>query len=322
MMPAETSPPPRSLTIAKTMDTATPQPSPKAPPDAQPTPPAAPRRPPPQMGVLDAIRQGRAHTSVTHESVKAETPIVEVRDFNLFYGRSQALHSISMSIPRGRVTALIGPSGCGKSTLLRSTNRLNDLVDGVRVTGTITLNGSPVYAPGVDVIDLRKRMGMVFQKPNPFPMSIYENVVYALRINGERNRSVLDEACERSLKAAALWEEVKDRLKQSALGMSGGQQQRLCIARAIVADPEVLLLDEPCSALDPIATLRIEELISEISARYTVLMVTHNMQQATRVSDFTAFMYLGRLVEYGATSDVFQTPRLPETEQYVTGRFG
>jgi phosphate transport system ATP-binding protein len=274
------------------------------------------------MGVLEAIRQGRTHSPVTHDTLRAEKPIVEVRDFSLFYGRFQALHSISMIVPRGRVTALIGPSGCGKSTLLRSTNRLNDLVDGVRVTGAISLNGSPLYAPGVDVIDLRKRMGMVFQKPNPFPMSVYENVVYALRINGERNRAVLDQACERSLKAAALWDEVKDRLKQSALGMSGGQQQRLCIARAIVADPEVLLLDEPCSSLDPIATLRIEELISEISSRYTVLMVTHNMQQATRVSDFTAFMYLGRLVEFGATSDVFQNPRLPETEQYVTGRFG
>lgn len=186
----------------------------------------------------------------------------------------------------------------------------------------MTLNGSPIYAPDVDVIELRKRLGMVFQKPNPFPMSIFENVVYSLRIDGENRRSVLEEACERSLKAAAIWDEVKDRLKQSALGLSGGQQQRLCIARAIVADPEVLLLDEPCSALDPIATLRIEELITQIAERYTVLIVTHNMQQAARVSHNTAFMYLGRLVEYGPTAEIFQTPVLPETEQYVTGRFG
>jgi phosphate transport system ATP-binding protein len=199
---------------------------------------------------------------------------------------------------------------------------MNDLVGGVRVEGRMTLNGSPIYAPDVDVIELRKRLGMVFQKPNPFPMSIFENVVYSLRIDGENRRSVLEEACERSLKAAAIWDEVKDRLKQSALGLSGGQQQRLCIARAIVADPEVLLLDEPCSALDPIATLRIEELITQIAERYTVLIVTHNMQQAARVSHNTAFMYLGRLVEYGPTAEIFQTPVLPETEQYVTGRFG
>jgi phosphate transport system ATP-binding protein len=276
----------------------------------------------PQLGVIDAIRQNRPHTAVVHPELADEEPVLDVRNFSLWYGKAQALHAISMIVPRGKVTALIGPSGCGKSTLLRSVNRLNDLIDGVRVTGEMILNGRPVYSPDVDVIDLRKRMGMVFQKPNPFPMSIYENVVYPLRIDGENRRGLLNDACERSLRAAALWDEAKDRLRQSALGLSGGQQQRLCIARAIVADPEVLLLDEPCSALDPIATLRIEELIHEISTRYTVLIVTHNMQQAARVSDYTAFMYLGRLVEYGPTAEVFQRPKLPETEQYVTGRFG
>jgi phosphate transport system ATP-binding protein len=274
------------------------------------------------MSVLEAIRAGRDHESAVHAQLAHEQPIVNVRRFRLWYGKGQALHNISMDIPRGRVTALIGPSGCGKSTLLRSMNRLNDLIDGVRTEGEMLLSGRSIYSPGVDVIDLRRRMGMVFQKPNPFPMSIYDNIAYPLRIYGERRRSVLEDACERSLKAAALWDEVKDRLKSSALGLSGGQQQRLCIARAIVADPEVLLLDEPCSALDPIATLRIEELIHEISSRYTVIIVTHNMQQAARVSDYTAFMYLGRLVEYGPTAELFQRPHLRETEQYVTGRFG
>jgi phosphate transport system ATP-binding protein len=272
--------------------------------------------------VIDAIKNNQPHTAAIHATLASEDPVLEVRDFSLYYGLSKALHHITMNVPRGRVTALIGPSGCGKSTLLRSVNRMNDLIAGVRVTGTMVLNGGQVYAPDVDVIDLRKRMGMVFQKPNPFPMSIFENVVYPLRIDGENRRAVLEEACERSLRAAAIWDEVKDRLKQSALGLSGGQQQRLCIARAVVADPEVLLLDEPCSALDPIATLKIEELIHEISTRYTVLIVTHNMQQAARVSDYTAFMYLGRLVEYGPTAELFQRPQLPETEQYVTGRFG
>jgi phosphate transport system ATP-binding protein len=274
------------------------------------------------LSVLEAIRAGRAHDSAVHAEVGAQEHILNIRGFNLWYGKAQALHTITMQVPRGRVTALIGPSGCGKSTLLRAANRLNDLIDGVRTEGEMLLSGRPIYAPGVDVIDLRRRMGMVFQKPNPFPMSIFDNIAYPLRIYGERRRRVLEEACEISLKAAALWDEVKDRLKGSALGLSGGQQQRLCIARAIVADPEVLLLDEPCSALDPIATLRIEELIHEISSRYTVIIVTHNMQQAARVSDYTAFMYLGRLVEYGPTAEVFQRPHLPETEQYVTGRFG
>jgi phosphate transport system ATP-binding protein len=272
--------------------------------------------------VIEAIRRGERCAATVHAEVARFEPVLRVKDFSLWYGKAQALHGVSLDIPRGKVTAIIGPSGCGKSTLLRSVNRLNDLVDNIRYGGDMLLNGESVYDARVDVIDLRKRLGMVFQKPNPFPMSIFENVVYPLRIDGENRRGFLQEACERSLRSAALWDEVKDRLKDSALGLSGGQQQRLCIARAIVADPEVLLLDEPCSALDPIATLRIEELIHEISARYTVLIVTHNMQQATRVSDFTAFMYLGRLVEYGPTASLFQRPTLPETEDYVTGRFG
>lgn len=280
------------------------------------------KRPGRAYTTIDAIRRGETPPALIHESVTAEDAVLEVRDFCLWYGQSKALHAVTSKAARGKVTAIIGPSGCGKSTLLRSVNRLNDLVDGVRVQGDMLLNGTSVYGRDVDVIDLRKRLGMVFQKPNPFPMSIFENVVYSLRIDGERRRKVLEEACERSLRGAALWEEVKDRLNQSALGLSGGQQQRLCIARAIAAEPEVLLLDEPCSALDPIATLRIEELIHEISSRYTVLIVTHNMQQATRVSDYTMFMYLGRLVEHGRTEDIFQNPRLPETEDYVTGRFG
>src|SRR5262245_58001681 len=227
-----------------------------------------------------------------------------------------------MICPAGKVTALIGPSGCGKSTLLRCVNRMNDLIDSVRIAGRMRLSGREIYDPGVDVIELRKRIGMVFQKPNPFPMSIFENVVYPLRIDGERDARALEEAAESSLHSAGLWEEVKDRLDASALALSGGQQQRLCIARAIAADPEVLLLDEPCSALDPIATGRIEELIHELKGEYSILIVTHNMQQASRVSDFTAFMYLGRLVEFGATDEIFLQPRLKETEDYVTGRFG
>ena len=275
-----------------------------------------------ESGVLDAIRRGEHVDAEIHKEVRAADPVLRIESFSLWYGASQALHEITMPIPRGNVTALLGPSGCGKSTLLRSVNRLNDLIDGVRVDGSLLLNGRSVYGRGVDVIDLRKRLGMVFQKPNPFPMSIFENVIYPLRIDGVRNKGVLKDACERALRGAALWDEVKDRLGQAALGLSGGQQQRLCIARAIVSDPEVLLLDEPCSALDPIATQRVEELIAEISERYSVLIVTHNMQQAARVSQYTAFMYLGRLVEYGPTGTIFQNPRLAETEQYVTGRFG
>ena len=271
---------------------------------------------------LAAVAAGREVEAEVHDSVLAEPPVLEVDRFNLWYGTKQALHRITMPVPLNKVTALVGPSGCGKSTLLRSVNRLNDLVQSVRITGDMRINGDSIYDPRMDVIELRKRMGMVFQKPNPFPMSIYENVVYSLRIDGETNRAVLDEVCERSLRGAALWDEVKDRLQESALGMSGGQQQRLCIARAIAAEPEVLLLDEPCSALDPIATGKIEDLIQELRGQYSVLMVTHNMQQASRSSDYTAFMYLGRLIEYGATTDIFTKPVLRETEAYVTGRVG
>ncbi len=271
---------------------------------------------------LARIASGQKVEAVIHEQVLRESPAVEIQHFNLWYGKKQALHDISMPIPRGQVTALIGPSGCGKSTLLRSVNRMNDLIDGLTTRGDILLGAESIFQPGVDVIELRKRMGMVFQKPNPFPMSIFENVVYPLRIDGQRDKKVLAQVCEQSLKGAALWEEVKDRLHESGLGLSGGQQQRLCIARAIASDPEVLLLDEPCSALDPLATGKIEDLIDELKNEYTVLIVTHNMQQASRISNYTAFMYLGRLIEYGPTSQIFTKPHLRETEDYVTGRFG
>lgn len=276
---------------------------------------------------LDPIEIAHAHDivqqeCVIHETVLEEEAILDVRDFSLWYGNKQALYSINMPIARGKVTALIGPSGCGKSTLLRCVNRMNDMVDTVRIEGDMLLNGDSIYDPSVDVIELRKRMGMVFQKPNPFPMSIYENVVYSLRIDGERNRKILDDVCQSSLKGAALWEEVKSRLHENALSMSGGQQQRLCIARAIASEPELLLLDEPCSALDPIATGKIEDLIHELTGEYSILIVTHNMHQASRVSDYTAFMYLGELVEYGATADIFAKPRLKRTDAYVSGRFG
>ncbi len=272
--------------------------------------------------IFAAIARGETLATETHASLAGMDAVVEIDGFHLWYGASQALHSISMAVPRGMVTALIGPSGCGKSTLLRCVNRMNDLIDSVRVDGHMRLNGDTIYGRAVDVIELRKRVGMVFQKPNPFPMSIFENVVYSLRIDGERDRGTLEEACEKSLKGAGLWNEAKDRLQESALSLSGGQQQRLCIARAIAGDPEVLLLDEPCSALDPIATGRIEDLIQELKGAYTILIVTHNMQQAARTSDTTAFMYLGRLIEYGPTEDIFLHPHLRETEDYVTGRFG
>jgi phosphate transport system ATP-binding protein len=249
-------------------------------------------------------------------------PMLQVRNLDLYYGQKQALHGIDLEVRRNTVMAFIGPSGCGKSTLLRALNRMNDLIDGVRVEGSVLLGGQDLYAPGVDVIALRKRMGMVFQKSNPFPKSIFENVVYGLRVQGVRDRQVLDEAVETSLKRAGLWDEVKDRLGESALGMSGGQQQRLCIARALAVKPEVLLMDEPCSALDPIATSRIEELIFELKKDYTIVIVTHNMQQAARVSDYTAFFWLGKLVEVGLTERVFTTPGERMTEDYITGRFG
>ena len=271
---------------------------------------------------LQAVARGDNVPTEVHQSVFEARPVLNINAFSLWYGTKQVIHNISMPIPRNQVTALVGPSGCGKSTLLRSVNRMNDLIQNVQVTGDMQLNGDSIYDSRMDVIDLRKRMGMVFQKPNPFPMSIFENVVYALRIDGEKNRSVLEEVCEISLRGAALWDEVKDCLNDSALKLSGGQQQRLCIARAVAAEPEVLLLDEPCSALDPIATGKIEDLIQELRGRYSVLMVTHNMQQASRASDYTAFMYLGRLIEYGPTSDIFTNPVLQETESYVTGRFG
>ncbi len=273
-------------------------------------------------GVAAAIAEGRPVQAVMHDELLAEDAVLRIQHFSLWYGESQALHSITLPVARGKVTAMIGPSGCGKSTLLRSVNRLNDLLDHVRIAGDMCLHGGSIYDPSVDVIELRKRMGMVFQKSNPFPMSIYENVVYPLRIDGIRDRATLDEVCERSLRGAALWDEVKDRLRSPALRLSGGQQQRLCIARAIAAEPEVLLMDEPCSALDPIATGRIEDLIWELSGRYTVLIVTHNMHQAARCSDHTAFLYLGRLVEAGPTSTLFTTPKVPDTEAYVSGRFG
>jgi phosphate transport system ATP-binding protein len=251
----------------------------------------------------------------------AETAI-ELRDVNLAYGENHVLHDISMDIPARQVTAFIGPSGCGKSTLLRCLNRMNDLIDGTRTWGTLKVHAQDLYAPDTDVIEVRRRIGMVFQKSNPFPKSIYENVVYGLRIAGIRDRGTLDAACERSLRGAALWDEVKDRLNESGLSLSGGQMQRLCIARAIAVEPEIVLMDEPCSALDPIATLKIEELIYELKAQYTLVIVTHNLQQAARVSDRTAFFWLGRLVEYENTSEMFTNPREKLTEDYITGRFG
>lgn len=271
---------------------------------------------------LAAIAADETVESVIHKELFEEQNVLEVENFNLWYGLKQALFNINMVVPAGKVTALIGPSGCGKSTLLRCVNRMNDLIDTVRIEGDMKLNGDSIFDRSVDVIELRKRMGMVFQKPNPFPMSIYENVVYPLRIDGMRNRKLLDEVCERSLRGAAIWGEVKDRLKENGLSLSGGQQQRLCIARAIASEPEVLLLDEPCSALDPLATGKIEDLIRDLRGEYSILIVTHNMQQASRISDYTAFMYLGRLIEYGPTSKLFTKPKLPETEAYITGRFG
>jgi phosphate transport system ATP-binding protein len=247
---------------------------------------------------------------------------IETRGFNFYYGEAKVLHGIDLDIPLHQVTALIGPSGCGKSTFLRSINRMNDIIPGARAEGRITIDGQDVYAPGVDVVALRRRVGMVFQKSNPFPKSIYENIAYGLRIAGQRDRRVLDETVERSLRRAALWDEVKDRLHASALALSGGQQQRLCIARALAVDPDVLLMDEPASALDPIATQKIEELVYELKARYTIVIVTHNMQQAARVSDRTAFFMLGKLVEYDDTRTMFMTPRQKLTEDYITGRFG
>ena len=249
-------------------------------------------------------------------------PILQVKDLDLWYGAHQALHSVSMDIPEKSITAFIGPSGCGKSTFLKTLNRMNVLVPGVKITGEVRYRGEDIYAPGTDVCRLRREIGMVFQKPNPFPMSIYDNIAYGPRTHGIRSKARLDELVERSLRGAAIWDEVKDRLKKNALGLSGGQQQRLCIARALAVEPAVLLMDEPTSALDPISTSRIEELTMELKERYTIVIVTHNMQQAVRISDRTAFFLLGELVEYGATEQVFSAPAEKRTEDYITGRFG
>jgi phosphate transport system ATP-binding protein len=275
--------------------------------------------PPPPFppAAAPASRAGDARASA------ANTPIIDVQQLDFFYGQTQALQAVNLQVEPKRVTAFIGPSGCGKTTLLRCFNRMNDLIDGTRIDrGTITIDGIDINHAEVDVIELRKRVGMVFQKSNPFPKSIYENITYGLRIAGIKNRARLDEVVERSLRGAALWDEVKDRLQESGLGLSGGQQQRLCIARAIAVEPEIILMDEPCSALDPIATAKVEELIHELKVRYTIVIVTHNMQQAARVSDRTAFFYLGKLIEYDDTRTIFMNPSNPQTEAYVAGRFG
>ena len=250
------------------------------------------------------------------------TSILSTRDLCLWYGTAQALNGINMEIANNSITALIGPSGCGKSTFLKTLDRMNDLIPGVRISGEVRYHGRDIYAPGTDVNELRKNIGMVFQKPNPFPMSIYDNVAYGPRTHGIKGKALLDDLVERSLRGAAIWDEVKDRLKKNALGLSGGQQQRLCIARALAVEPEVLLMDEPTSALDPISTSKIEDLAAELKQRYTIIIVTHNMQQAVRISDSTAFFLLGDLIEYGSTEELFSQPRDKRTEDYITGRFG
>lgn len=265
------------------------------------------------------VAMGHNHRGM---SLQHEKMAIEVKDWSLYYGKSQALKNINMSLPENRVTAFIGPSGCGKSTLLRCFNRMNDLIDIVSVEGEMTLHGTDMYDKRLDVAEIRRRIGMVFQKPNPFPKSIYENVAYGLRLQGINDKKILDETVEWALKGAGLWNEAKDRLNENALGLSGGQQQRLCIARAIAIKPEVLLLDEPTSALDPISTLTIEELIFELKKDFTILIVTHNMQQAARVSDYTAFMYMGELIEYTDTDSLFTNPQMKRTEDYITGRYG
>ncbi len=269
-----------------------------------------------------AMDLGSIVKSGQNNQLENEKLSISVRNFNLYYGESQALKNISMDIPEKRVTAFIGPSGCGKSTLLRCFNRMNDLIDGVTVKGEMKIQGEDIFAKDVNVADLRRRVGMVFQKPNPFPKSIYENVAYGLRIQGINDRRTLDVVVEKSLKSAALWEEVKDRLDDLAMGLSGGQQQRLVIARAIAIEPEILLLDEPASALDPISTLKIEELIYQLKSDYTIVIVTHNMQQAARVSDYTAYMYLGEMIEFTDTNTLFTNPSEKMTEDYITGRYG
>jgi phosphate transport system ATP-binding protein len=274
------------------------------------------------MTTMEPMAAPFVPASVAQSPDSARKTKIEVRNFNFFYGENKVLHGIDLDLPEKQVTALIGPSGCGKSTFLRSINRMNDIIPGARGEGLIAIEGQNLYAPSVDVVALRRRVGMVFQKSNPFPKSIYENVAYGLRIGGVKDRRVLDETVERSLRRAAIWDEVKDRLNASAVALSGGQQQRLCIARALAVDPDVLLMDEPASALDPIATQKIEELVYELKSNYTIVIVTHNMQQAARVSDRTAFFMLGKLVEYDDTRTIFMTPKEKLTEDYITGRFG
>lgn len=271
---------------------------------------------------IDPVTPRADEASTTAAEADSMETTLLVDKLSLFYGQAQALTEISLDIPKQKVTAFIGPSGCGKSTLLRCFNRMNDLIDGVSTTGRILLDGYDINAGDVDVAQLRRRVGMVFQRPNPFPKSIYENVAYGLRIQGALPKSELDERVEWALRSAALWDEVKDRLRESALGLSGGQQQRLVIARAVAIKPSVLLLDEPASALDPISTLKIEELIHQLKTDYTIVIVTHNMQQAARVSDHTAFLYLGELIEFGKTNELFTNPREQQTEDYITGRYG
>jgi len=273
--------------------------------------------------ILPVVSDVSEHSAKENPSAPViANPIVRVEKLHLYYGKAEALKDITMNFPRHEVTALIGPSGCGKSTLLRCLNRMNDLIDDVRTTGRIEFDGQDINDKAVDVIELRRRVGMVFQKPTPFPKSIYENVAYGLRIAGIRQRNILDKVVEKSLQRAALWDEVKDRLHESALGLSGGQHQRLCIARAIAVNPEIILMDEPCSALDPRSTTRIEDLIGQLRGEYTIISVTHNMQQAARVSDWAAFIYEGVLIEFGITSKLFTKPERKETEDYITGRFG
>nr|WP_306287618.1 phosphate ABC transporter ATP-binding protein PstB [Pseudoalteromonas sp. WY3] len=274
------------------------------------------------ISVAPKVNQANTSLKLDLDNLTTEQTALEIKDLDLYYGDKQALSKVNMKIPKGQVTAFIGPSGCGKSTLLRCINRMNDLVDICRIEGEILLHGQNIYDKSVDVAALRRNVGMVFQRPNPFPKSIYENVVYGLRLQGIKDKRKLDEVVEQSLRGAALWDEVKDRLHDSAFGLSGGQQQRLVIARSIAISPEVLLLDEPTSALDPISTLVIEELINDLKSKFTVVIVTHNMQQAARVSDQTAFMYMGELIEYSDTNTLFTTPNKKKTEDYITGRYG
>ena len=269
------------------------------------------------IDMQEAIKNKTAHPADTPADVK-----IAIKDLNLYYGAFHALHGINLDIERGKITAFIGPSGCGKSTLLKTLNRMNDLIPGVKITGDVCYRDQDIFAPGTDVNELRREIGMVFQKPNPFPMSIYDNIAYGPRTHGIKNRARLDEIVEKSLRGAAIWDEVKDRLKKNALGLSGGQQQRLCIARALAVEPEVLLMDEPTSALDPISTSKIEELAMQLKEQYTIVIVTHNMQQAVRISDRTAFFLLGELVECGDTQQLFSQPQDKRTEDYITGRFG